>query len=947
MKRISYIIAAKNAAAFLKKCVDSLKDQEMPAGWDYEILIGVDACPETLEHAKLLADGTKIRVFEMLEHSGPYVTANTLVANSTGEWIFRIDADDTCDQGRTKRMLTMAHRKSARMANSYYREVNTAGEEVKTYKKAAEGNWAYRKDLWEEVGGWDAWPCSADSMFLVRARRLERGNEVVVQKTLYTRLLHPGQLTTDPVLGKRTAERERHRKMIIAEKQRVDSGRLPTKPVRACADFIEHDGQSLGEPQTRPRVTASLASIPDREKALRKTVNSLLPQVDKLNVYLNGYSQVPHWLQDERIEVARSQQHGDRGDAGKFFWADDIEGVHFTCDDDIVYPRDYVRKTLLGLEKYHWRCAVSHHGRVLPPNTMQYYKGHTRFWHCGQQSEGGFANVLGTGVLAYHTDYVKVSREDFKEANMADLWFGLLCQQQKAACVCLPHEAAWLKIQPIVKTIYSASQAKDGSSMDTRARQDELAREHGRSKGWKVHEPRDTKIVVAVTTFNRPNNALELLRDLEAENKTPGFRLDVRVYNDASTENYGAVQQFCKDRDWKYKRFRKNFGKTEHAKLITEVYSDMKGTSADLFCVLPDDCRLIPGFCGNLLSEWHAITDRKKVSLAVAVLKGRETASCWTTVQTKQHNGGIQVGWVDGFNAFNRDYLEALGYAAPCIRTKAGISSGMGKGISTRLTKLDLHMYRASRSLVVSLDLPSQMHPEARKKTPLPTVLHKHGPPLPKVYEQADVQGIKVNCLPNDHIGKTLLAGGYYEHDMLKAISKLNLEGVYVDVGSFVGTHALWFAKKCPSTKVLAIEPQRHCAALIRKSVEDNGLEDKVEVVYGAVAEGLARVGLGAVEEGNRGMTKVAEGDSVIAYELDALLHHVDNVVLIKIDVEGMEPAALRSAKQVIAKHKPVIVTEAWNEEALAQQAAELPGYTHGKAFCRTPTYIWTFQQQQ
>ena len=48
-----------------------------------------------------------------------------------------------------------------------------------------------------------------------------------------------------------------------------------------------------GEP-----VIASVASVRGREAMLEDAVASLLPQVDRLHVYLNNYSETPGFLED-------------------------------------------------------------------------------------------------------------------------------------------------------------------------------------------------------------------------------------------------------------------------------------------------------------------------------------------------------------------------------------------------------------------------------------------------------------------------------------------------------------------------------------------------------------------------------------------------------------------------------------------------------------------------
>lgn len=195
-------------------------------------------------------------------------------------------------------------------------------------------------------------------------------------------------------------------------------------------------------------ITASMATIPSRCNVLKKVVNSILPQVDKLNIFLNNYDHVPAWLNHPKIEVERSQDHCDLGDAGKFFWADRVKGYHLTIDDDLIYPPDYVKVMISHVDRHHGKKAISLHGRkynVLPIAT--YYRSQfTVCVSCLRSFAGEIsAHIVGTGVLAYHTDAVKVSIADFKARNMADIWFSICCHRQNVERLIVEHGEKWVR----------------------------------------------------------------------------------------------------------------------------------------------------------------------------------------------------------------------------------------------------------------------------------------------------------------------------------------------------------------------------------------------------------------------------------------------------------------------------------------------------------------------
>lgn len=194
-------------------------------------------------------------------------------------------------------------------------------------------------------------------------------------------------------------------------------------------------------------ILVSVASVPRRAQLLRRTVESLRTQCDELRVYLNGYDAVPEFLVDDRITVARSQDHGDRGDAGKFFWSGrDVGAYHFTVDDDLGYPADYCQRLIGRLRRYDHRAAVGVHGAVLRSVVRERYYGDRRVLPClGDLADDTTVHVLGTGALAYHTRTLQITPSTFRRANMADIWFAIAAKRQRVPLVCIAHRRGWIE----------------------------------------------------------------------------------------------------------------------------------------------------------------------------------------------------------------------------------------------------------------------------------------------------------------------------------------------------------------------------------------------------------------------------------------------------------------------------------------------------------------------
>ena len=86
-------------------------------------------------------------------------------------------------------------------------------------------------------------------------------------------------------------------------------------------------------------------------------------------------------------------------------------------------------------------------------------------------------------------------------------------------------------------------------------------------------------------------------------------------------------------------------------------------------------------------------------------------------------------------------------------------------------------------------------------------------------------------------IYRSLQKGRFYEHAFLDYIRSLQIRGVYVDIGSCIGTHALFFALMCPSTKVYAFEPRAHLFERVLTNARLNPAGDKITAYPWALSD--------------------------------------------------------------------------------------------------------------
>lgn len=157
--------------------------------------------------------------------------------------------------------------------------------------------------------------------------------------------------------------------------------------------------------------------------------------------------------------------------------------------------------------------------------------------------------------------------------------------------------------------------------------------------------------------------------------------------------------------------------------------------------------------------------------------------------------------------------------------------------------------------------------------------------------------------------------GGEYEAATLRFMRRvLPADAVVLDVGANIGALSLGFAALCPAGAVHAFEPGAASSGHLRRNIAASGLAN-LRAHRLALSDRTGELEF-ACDPADAGAAHVAAGgagsETVPATTLDAWVAAAApaRIDLIKIDVEGSEPAVLRGAAGTLARFRPALLVE-------------------------------------
>jgi FkbM family methyltransferase len=173
------------------------------------------------------------------------------------------------------------------------------------------------------------------------------------------------------------------------------------------------------------------------------------------------------------------------------------------------------------------------------------------------------------------------------------------------------------------------------------------------------------------------------------------------------------------------------------------------------------------------------------------------------------------------------------------------------------------------------------------------------------------VKLVKGWALPDfDEFWKEILPddGRYQYANLMAAVGQCRQRRTVIDGGAHIGTWSKVFAQQFD--RVIAFEPSPDTYACLLHNVKAENVEFRNQAI--GKKPGMVRMTLAGFEgtkrAGNSGSRYSVEGGDIERVTVDSL--ELDDLDLLKMDIEGGEVHALMGAKKTLARCRPVVLFE-------------------------------------
>ncbi len=194
----------------------------------------------------------------------------------------------------------------------------------------------------------------------------------------------------------------------------------------------------------------------------------------------------------------------------------------------------------------------------------------------------------------------------------------------------------------------------------------------------------------------------------------------------------------------------------------------------------------------------------------------------------------------------------------------------------------------------------------------------------------AELEGFRLWFNTSDREMGMAMVSGQYEPRSIEVIKKIVQPGMKcIDAGAHIGFYTCLMASLVgESGKIYAFEPMPSNFELMLKNIEENRFQRIVREYQHACSDTVGTVTVSKIS--NMFVVGQVDGAERVAAEAVRLDDVIEDAIdLVKLDVEGHEPAVIRGMMSLIARDHPIILSEIneyWLQSCSHSSAIEYVG---------------------
>lgn len=172
-------------------------------------------------------------------------------------------------------------------------------------------------------------------------------------------------------------------------------------------------------------VHAGMATMPSRNRTARLAIRSILPQVDALHLYLDGFEELPDYAQHPKIRITRSVDEPGLKANGKLLGMlhSPDDAFYVTVDDDYWYPRNFVKRLVRNYQEVGHPAVFGVHGSIILQPFESYVRDRRVITSWKPLRVRTAVNVVATCGTLHHLSDMRFDVRNWTVNNQVDLHF--------------------------------------------------------------------------------------------------------------------------------------------------------------------------------------------------------------------------------------------------------------------------------------------------------------------------------------------------------------------------------------------------------------------------------------------------------------------------------------------------------------------------------------------